>query len=257
MFFLNWHRISRSRAFFTHLIISALIASATLGIMLALWYPPPLFTAMGGGELILLIVSVDVVIGPLLTLVVFNPRKGAQLLIDLTIIALLQASALAYGVYAMHAGRPVYVAFNENRFIIVAASEVDESSLARTPGEFAQLPQTGPRKVAVRLPADRRLREDLLFAQFGRYGPQNSPEYLVPYAQAQSQALQASYTLDQMHALTPDDRDTLDSALKDLHRHANDLRFLAVLAKTQRLTALLDARDGSFLALLPIDPKQQ
>ena len=46
--------------------------------------------------LILLMIGVDVVIGPLLTLIVFDPKKK-HLKFDLVVIAALQLAALAYG----------------------------------------------------------------------------------------------------------------------------------------------------------------
>ena len=54
--------------------------------MLAVWYPQPYFAAMGGATLILLLIGVDVVIGPLITLIVFDPKKKS-LRFDLAVIA--------------------------------------------------------------------------------------------------------------------------------------------------------------------------
>lgn len=102
-------QMSRYRAATIHLAVSALIAAGTLALMLALWYPPPLFAAMGGTELALLIVGVDVAIGPLITLIIFDTRKK-ELLFDLATIATLQVMAIGYSVYSMHAGRPVFIA---------------------------------------------------------------------------------------------------------------------------------------------------
>jgi len=56
--------------------------------MILVWYPPPLFQLLGGFELLLLIVAVDIALGPLLTLVVFKSGKK-RLKFDLSVIALL------------------------------------------------------------------------------------------------------------------------------------------------------------------------
>jgi hypothetical protein len=100
----RWQGVSRFRAGAIHLGISALITAAALTLMLVYWYPPPLFAAMGGTELVVLVVGVDVCIGPLITLIIFDTRKK-ELLFDLAIVAALQLTALGYGIYAMHAGR--------------------------------------------------------------------------------------------------------------------------------------------------------
>ena len=112
--------LSRYRAASYHLIISAGIAAITLTVMLALWYPSPLFAAMGGMELIALIVGVDVAIGPLITLVIFDMRKK-ELLFDLAVIALLQVAALGYGVYTMSLARPVFMVATDLGIRVVPA----------------------------------------------------------------------------------------------------------------------------------------
>ena len=93
--------------------------------MLLLWYPRPYFHAAGGQTLLLLLIGVDVVVGPLLTLIVFDPRKK-RLKFDLAVIAVLQVAALAYGGYdhVRRAAR-VYVAFVGDRFELVAANAID------------------------------------------------------------------------------------------------------------------------------------
>src|SRR5215218_9788376 len=98
-----------------HLVISAIIAVLVFATMLLLWYPRPYFTVAGGFTLMLLLIGVDVVIGPLLTLVVFDPRKKS-LKFDLAVIVVLQLAALIYGVWIMFSARPVFVAFAGDRF---------------------------------------------------------------------------------------------------------------------------------------------
>src|SRR5262249_31768987 len=94
---MNFARFTRWQAAPIHLLISAAIATAVVSSMLLLWYPRPFFAAAGGATLLVLLIGVDVVLGPLLTLVVYDPRKKT-LALDLAIIAALQLAALAYGV---------------------------------------------------------------------------------------------------------------------------------------------------------------
>ncbi len=67
--------VSRFRAAGIHLSLSILIGLLTLALMWFVWYPTPLFFGMGGNELALLIVGVDIALGPLATLVVFETKK--------------------------------------------------------------------------------------------------------------------------------------------------------------------------------------
>ena len=97
--------LNRWKASLFHLVISAAIGVAVVTLMLVVWYPRPYFKAMGGDTLILLLIGVDVVIGPLITLIVFNPKKKASSSTS-TVIAALQLAALAYGCNVMFERAP-------------------------------------------------------------------------------------------------------------------------------------------------------
>jgi len=131
--------LNRWKASLLHLAVSAAIGLAVVTLMLAVWYPRPYFKAMGGDFLILLLIGVDVVVGPLITLIIFNPKKKG-LRFDLSVIAALQVAALAYGCNVMFVARPVYSVFVVDRFDTVAANQVDEASLEKATGEFRTLP---------------------------------------------------------------------------------------------------------------------
>jgi hypothetical protein len=78
--------VSRYKAAAIHLGLSALVAVVLVALMLTLWYPSPYFAAMGGGKLLFLIVSIDIVVGPIITLIIFNPKKKS-LKMDLFVVA--------------------------------------------------------------------------------------------------------------------------------------------------------------------------
>ncbi len=69
---------SKVRAFSIHLGAAFAIHMLAALLVFGLWYPYPLSEISGGRELFLLIVSVDVVMGPLITLAVFNPSKSRR-----------------------------------------------------------------------------------------------------------------------------------------------------------------------------------
>ena len=65
----------RLKAAGIHLGLSLVVALLAAGLVFGLWYPMPFREISGGRELFLLIVAVDVVIGPVITLAVFDRRK--------------------------------------------------------------------------------------------------------------------------------------------------------------------------------------
>ena len=116
--------MSRWKAAAIHLSISAAIGLVVGALLLLVWYPPPYFHAAGADQLVLLLVGVDLVLGPLLTLILFRSgKKGLKF--DLAMIAVLQTTALVYGLSVVLQSRPVFLVSAVDRFVLVSASEID------------------------------------------------------------------------------------------------------------------------------------
>ncbi len=245
--------VSRFKAAAIHLSISAAIAAAVLAIMLALWYPPSLFWGMGGMELIVLIVGVDVGIGPLITLIIFDTKKK-ELLFDLTVVAVLQLAALSYGVYALHAGRPVFIVFTGQNLAVASAADIDPEELAKAGVEdFRHLSLTGPRLAAAIPPRDRKELSDLLFASQQGFGIHQLPRYFVPYAERRAQILEAARPLKEF-AAEGADAQKLQKYLQGSGKKTDNLGFLPVITRHARLLGIIDSRNGDLLEILQIDP---
>lgn len=243
--------VSRFRAATVHLGISAAIAFAVLAAMLLLWYPPPYFNAMGGLELMLLIAGVDVVLGPLLTLIVFDTRKK-NLAIDLALIALVQIGALAYGIYAMQAGRPVFTVFTGDALAVVSAAEIDPKELAQArTEEFRHLSLTGPRLVAAEAPTSTEEKNSLVFATLAGIGIQHLPRYYTPLEGSREKLVASARTLEQL----ADDKDKslAERARLDLQnqaRPAGSVRYLPIETHKGTRLGVISASNGELLDIL-------
>ena len=100
--------MAKLRAALIHAGISAAIFLIFLYLILVEWYPPPFFTTDGGWNGVLIMVLVDIVLGPTLTFIIFNPRKSRkEILFDLSMVAVVQLGALAWGGYTVYSQRPV------------------------------------------------------------------------------------------------------------------------------------------------------
>ena len=117
--------------------------------------------AVGVTNILVLMLAVDVVIGPLLTFVIFDRRKKS-LRIDLLLIIALQLLAFFYGMYAVAQGRPAWIVFNVDRFDIVRAYEIDNREVDFVHEDFKFAPWFGPKWVAAILPDDAKERAKLL-----------------------------------------------------------------------------------------------
>ena len=107
----------RIRAALVYLAASAIVATIVFTTVFFAWYPPPFFAAAGGLDLLKIMVSVDLTLGPAVILVIYKPGKWG-LKFDIVTLAILQFSALMYGVYVLFEARPVYVVFVKDRFEI-------------------------------------------------------------------------------------------------------------------------------------------
>ena len=109
-------QMNRYQAFGSHLLISLVIFAVILVCITQYWYPGILFDTGNGWKAIGLIIGIDLVLGPLLTLLVFNPKKNS-LKFDLSVIAAVQVAALSYGTWTIYQSHPVAVAFINNHFV--------------------------------------------------------------------------------------------------------------------------------------------
>lgn len=107
--------MSRYSAAFLHLLISFAVFVGLAYLVLFIWYPDFFYTIDGGWEGMRIIIFVDLVLGPCLTLVVYKAGKPG-LKFDLTSIALLQTVCLAAGLYVVYSERPTFFVFYEGHF---------------------------------------------------------------------------------------------------------------------------------------------
>jgi hypothetical protein len=124
----------RLTAFGAHLIGSASALLLVIGALYLGWYRWPGWYLSSALHIVGIVVMVDLVVGPTLTLIIANPGKPRrELLRDVAMIVTVQLCALAYGGYTLWSGRPLYYAFSVNCLEMVQASDIaaDERTLAR------------------------------------------------------------------------------------------------------------------------------
>ncbi|UCJ16959.1 type IV pilin accessory protein [Pseudomonas sp. MM211] len=152
----------RIRAFLVHFFLSTIIVSIAIFFVCYLWYPAPLGRAIGVWDVLLLIAVVDIVLGPVLTFVVFDKSKSS-LFWDLSFIALLQLSALFYGVWTCFEGRPAWIVFDEKRFELVRALDLDHRGLDEALPRYQKPSSWGVQWVAAIEPAEVSKRNEILW----------------------------------------------------------------------------------------------
>lgn len=113
-----------------HFLVSVLVISLFLSVVYFIWYPKPFYIIHSVFDAVKIALIVDLILGPFLTLVIFNVLKPrAELIRDISIIILFQLAALSWGVHVTHKMRPVFFVFQENTFYSIIQKEIDVKNL--------------------------------------------------------------------------------------------------------------------------------
>jgi hypothetical protein len=240
----------RLKATAAHAAISAVVVGAVGLLVFGLWYPSGYRELAGGGRLLLLIASVDIVLGPLLTLAVFDVRKPkAELLRDVGVIALLQAAALAYGLWTMAVARPVHEVFEVDLFRVVMANEVHTGPLQQqgaVPSAdrlgTALLPWTGPTTLGVMKPLGRDAAMETIMLGGQGVHLASLAAYWVPYEAVRAQALARSKPIEQLKPRDRAEAQALEAAIQSAGRPREQLRWVPLVSSRASWVALLDAQ---------------
>lgn len=108
-----------------HGLVSVAVAALAALLVFAGWYPAPTAQLLQVGSVYAVVLAVDVVCGPLLTLVLASPHKPRrELWTDLAIVGAIQLAALGYGLHALASARPVAYVFEQDRIVLVAKNEI-------------------------------------------------------------------------------------------------------------------------------------
>jgi hypothetical protein len=238
-----------------HLGISALVALLAAAVVFGLWYPYPYREISGGQSLFFLIVAVDIVLGPLLTFVVFDRRKPkSELIRDISVISVLQLSALVYGLVSVYQARPVYLVHEVDRFVVVSAADVDPVDLPQAMPEFQQLPWAGVRLIGVRESKDAKERLETLGLALAGKDISLRPNYWQALSEDNKASIRnRAKPLGALRSRSELNANLIDRWLIGKSHTLDQLSFLPMVGRDQYWSAVLDSRTLEIVGYLPID----
>jgi hypothetical protein len=243
-------KVTRWQASAVHLAISVAIALLFLALLLLVWYPGPLFEAAGGRDLLLILIGVDVVAGPLITLIVFKWDKPS-LKFDLAVVGAVQLAALLYGAHIMFLARPAFLVFVKDQFQVAIAVDLDPAEMEKAKYlQFKHPPLNGPRLAFAEAPADVAEQQRVLKEALAGRDLENFPQHFVPYRERAREVLAKSWTLARMRAQEPQAAKVVDEYLARSGTKDADVRYLRMRAPRAWLAVLIDARTGEPVKML-------
>jgi hypothetical protein len=247
---------ARFKAASIHLGICAVVALLVGGAIIGMWFPGQYAQLANGWHLLLIILGVDVVCGPLLTLVVYNPAKSKrELRTDLALVALLQLGALAYGVHVATQARPVLLAFEFDRFRVVSAAEIDPDRLPAAPPEFRSLSMTGPQIIGVRVPknTDPDFGNAVDVALAG-LDVTYRPQFWRPYDEQRSTVARQARHLSVLRAKYPEQAAAIDKLVAGSGQPETALGFIPAQNKRgDDWVVIVDKEQANVKGFVPVD----
>jgi len=225
-----------------HSLCTVLVAALAAWVVFGVWYAYPYRELSGGRDLFLLVVAVDVVCGPLLTFVLFNPKKARkELWMDLGLVALIQLAALGYGMWTVWQARPLYLVHEVDRYKVISAPDVNAEELKELPANLKPKFWTGPQTVSIRPPKNAGEHNKVLFeaAAGGRdYGAR--PQFYIPYdGEAALKSVSRAKPLPLFLEKHPDQQDAARKLALEKGVDITDWFYLPVVAR-QDWVAVLD-----------------
>ena len=241
-----------------HLFFSALIALLVCALILWIWYPTPYDHLAGGRNLLFYIVAVDVICGPMLTYVVFDRKKSRRALtIDICTIVTVQLLALGYGLSSAAQARPIFLAFEGNRYRLVSLADIDKSSLPLALPQFQNPSLTGPQWVGVRLSeaTDRDFPYSVQLSLAGLH-PSFRPQRWVAYETQLEIVRNKLQPVQLLIDKNPASRSTIDRALARLDLKKEQVGYLPLSAEKAEpadWVVLVERSSGHPRDILPLN----
>jgi len=187
-----------------HLIVSVVIAGLVALLVIGAWFPSPFAEISGGLSLFLLVVAVDVVCGPALTLLLLHPGKSRQaLFVDIALISAVQFSALGYGVHTLSEARPIAIVFEVDRFRVVSYADLDTSRPESIPDWVRPWSFQGPRLLGVRAARTAREKFESVDASLQGVEPGQRPDWWQDFEINAPEVKQRAKRLELLLAMHP------------------------------------------------------
>ncbi len=239
----------RLKFFLGHLSISMLIALCVVGLVFFIWYPSPLSTAVGVTHIFLMLLVIDVILGPLLGLLVYKDGKKT-LKLDLSVIILIQIAALCYGVFSIEQGRPAWLVYNVDRFEVVRNNEIIEDNISQALPQYQQPSWFKPQFVGVAFAKDNNVRSDEMFQElFAGISISQKPERYVPLIEVKTQIQQRAQNLELLKQFNDQ-----QSVQKILAKYPKADAWLPLKANAVDMVVLVNKESASIIKIVDLRP---
>lgn len=239
----------RLKFFLNHLFVSFITALLVVGLIFFIWYPAPLATAVGVTHIFLMVLAIDVIIGPILGLLVY--KKGKKTLkLDLSIVITIQIIALCYGIYGIEQGRPAWLAYNVDRFEMVRKNEIIEANISQALPPYQNVSWLKPQFVGVQISDNIDENNKNIFEEIlGGISIAQRPERYVELHEVKQQIQQRAQHLEQLKQYNE------PSVIKSvLEKYPNANAWLPLKANAVDMVVLINKQKAEVIKIVDLRP---
>ena len=241
----------RLKFFLSHLSLSFLIALLVIELVFFIWYPSPLATAVGVTHIFLMLLIIDVILGPLLGLLVYKEGKKT-LKFDLSVIILIQIVALCYGVFSIEQGRPAWLVFHADRFELVRKNDILLENIDQAQSQFQHVSWSKPQFVAVKSAVSIQQHQNDIFTEvLGGISLAQQPERYVELTEAKAKIQQRALPLKELELYN-----LKIEVEKTLAKYPKADAWLPLKATAVDMVVLVNKESASIIKIVDLRPWQ-
>lgn len=245
----------RLKAFGLHLLVSASVLTLVLGSLYLGWYRWPGWYLAGVSTVVVVVIAVDLTLGPLMTFIVARSTKPRpELVRDIAIIATVQLCALVYGTVSLWSGRPLFYAYTTGTLELVQGYDfsADELALARQQ-HVALMPHwySLPRWIWAPLPTDPKQAEKIVMSALqGGDDVISMPQYFKPWEQGLPELRNQLKRVDDVLYFTKKDKAALRQRMRALGMDPDQLNTISLSGRGRPLLVVFDRATLKIVAMI-------
>lgn len=243
---------SKLKAAALHLFITSVVALLVWQLII-FWYPGELMQVLDSLTAYKIIIVVELILGPLMTLVIYSPEKSIkELCADYIVIGAIQLGALVYGVSIVAAARPAFLVLARDRIEIIRPLDIEEfeagwpENLPVAPSLFAST-----QYLCVNFPKDSEERKKVLISVLAGKDVHRLPQYYRPCMGGEW--FKGAKKVEMLEVFVK--KNDLDvSVLKNTLVEFKDCGWYPLVALAEVKTAIVCSDSNNIKAYLDFDP---
>lgn len=234
----------------TYLAIVLAMLLAAILIIKNIWYPSPLLQAAGTQKLLQTIALVNIGLAVGLALMIFRKKKP-DFIKDMVISMLVQLMFLMISIYGIYQIKPVWIAYNVDRFELVLNTDLVNNGIDSADDRFKTPSHFSPQYVGVEFSKDNKERISNMFDEVLQgISIAQRPERYVPLEQVRLQIKERAQDLTLLNEYN--DESDVQSVL---NKYPQADSFVPLQAKAINMSVLLDKnKDNQVVAIVDLRP---